>query len=70
MHEVAKAREPNRIIKYMMDVASLFHTFYTKCRVLGEDRKLSEARLYLTRLAQIVLANALRAIGVSAPEAM
>lgn len=70
VHEVAKAREPNRIIKYMMDVASLFHTFYTKCRVLGEDRKLSEARLYLTRLAQIVLANALRAIGVSAPEAM
>ncbi len=70
VHEVSKAREPNRIIKYMMDVASVFHTFYTKCRVLGEDRQVSEARLYLARLAQIVIANALRAIGVSAPESM
>jgi len=38
--------------------------------VLGEDKELSAARLYLARVCQIVLANALRMAGVSAPEAM
>ena len=68
--EAAEARQPNRLIKYMMDVATAFHSFYTRCRVLGEDKELSSARLYLARLAQIVLGNALRLAGISAPESM
>jgi len=70
VHEIAEAREPNRLIKYMMDVAAAFHSFYTRCRVLGEEKELSAARLYLARLTQIVLANALRMAGISAPESM
>ncbi|HHW18020.1 MAG TPA: arginine--tRNA ligase [Firmicutes bacterium] len=70
VHEIAEAREPNRLIKYMIDVASLFHSFYTRCRVLGEEKELSAARLYLARLTQVVLANALRMAGISAPESM
>ena len=70
IHEIAEAREPHRLIKYMTDVASAFHSFYTKCRVIGEDKALTEARLYLARLCQIVLANALRIAGISAPESM
>jgi arginyl-tRNA synthetase len=70
VHEIAKAREPNRLIKYMMDLATAFHAFYTRCRVLGEDPALTAARLYLAKLAQIVLANALRLTGISAPESM
>ena len=70
VHEIAEAREPNRLIRYMTDVASAFHSFYTKCRVIGDDKSLTEARLYLARLCQIVLANALRLAGISAPESM
>jgi arginyl-tRNA synthetase len=70
IHDIAEAREPNRLIKYMTDVASSFHSFYTKCRVISDDRQLTEARLYLARLCQIVLANALRIAGISAPESM
>lgn len=70
IHEIANAREPNRLIKYMTDVASAFHSFYTRCRVIGDDKRLTEARLYLARLCQIVLANALRVAGISAPESM
>lgn len=70
VYEIGQAREPNRLINYMMNVASAFHSFYTQCRVLGEDKELSAARLYLARVCQIVLANALRMAGVSAPEAM
>jgi arginyl-tRNA synthetase len=70
VYEISQAREPNRLINYMMNVASAFHSFYPQCRVLGEDKELSAARLYLARVCQIVLANALRMAGVSAPEAM
>ena len=70
VHEIAKAREPNRLITYMTELAAAFHSFYTRCRVIGDDRDLSDARLYLSRLTQIVLANALRAAGISAPESM
>lgn len=66
----AESRQPNRLLKYMMDVATAFHSFYTRCRVLGEDKELSSARLYLSRLTQIVLGNALRLAGISAPESM
>ncbi len=68
--EIAKAREPNRLIKYMMELSSSFHAFYTRCRVLGDDAALTSARLYLAKLAQIVLSNSLRLIGVSAPDQM
>ncbi len=55
IREIAAAREPNRLITYMMNVSAAFHSFYTRCRVLGEDKELSSARLYLARLCQIVL---------------
>jgi len=70
IHEIAEAREPHRLIKYMTDVATAFHSFYTRCRVISDDKPLTEARLYLARVCQIVLANALRIAGISAPEAM
>jgi arginyl-tRNA synthetase len=70
IYETGKAREPNRLITYMTDVAAAFHSFYTRCRMIGDDRDLSDARLYLARLTQIVLANALRIAGISAPESM
>jgi arginyl-tRNA synthetase len=69
-YEIAGSREPNRLITYMTELAAAFHSFYTRCRVIGDDRDLSDARLYLARLAQIVLANALRIAGISAPDTM
>lgn len=64
------AREPHRMTRYIMDVATLFHSFYTRCRILGEDPRLTAARLYLSDATRVVLRNALGLIGVSAPEKM
>ncbi|MGI6037545.1 MAG: DALR anticodon-binding domain-containing protein, partial [Limnochordia bacterium] len=66
----AEKREPHRIAHYAQEVAALFHSFYTHCRVIGEDQKLQDARLTLTRCVGIVLANALELLGVRAPESM
>lgn len=66
----AQALEPHRLTRYAHELAGQFHSFYTVCRVLGEDKALTEARLLLVQAVQIVLKNVLRLIGVSAPERM
>lgn len=66
----ALAREPHRMTKYAMELASAFHVFYTQCRVLGNDPELTAARLLLVEGVGIALRNTLRLLGVSAPERM
>ncbi|NLO97019.1 MAG: arginine--tRNA ligase [Peptococcaceae bacterium] len=66
----AKMAEPHRIARYALDFASLFHTFYNSHRVLVDDEQLRTARLSLIISVKQVLANAIRILGVSAPEKM
>jgi len=62
--------EPHRISFYLQDIAALFHRYYNRCRVIGEDKELSKARLLFAKATGIVLKNALHLLGVSAPEKM
>lgn len=69
--ESAKMRGPHRIATYIQELAAAFHSFYNAEKVLDVDnRELSEARLALVTATRMTLANALRLIGVSAPEKM
>jgi arginyl-tRNA synthetase len=62
--------EPHRLTNYLFETASLFHKFYTVCRVLSDDKSLSQARLSLIKAVRVVLANGLEILGISAPEHM
>lgn len=66
----AAALEPHRIVTYLEELARMVNAWYHHHRVLGVEEKLSRARLVLTRAAQIVLANGLGLLGVTAPERM
>ena len=66
----AKQLEPYHLTVYLQALASTFHRFYDRHKVLSSDEDLTEARLYLVRAVKIILANGLRMIGVSAPERM
>ncbi|HHV93607.1 MAG TPA: arginine--tRNA ligase [Firmicutes bacterium] len=68
--QAAERREPHRIARYCYELASSFHSFYTHCRVLGEEEALQGARLVLVQAVKQVLRTALRILGVSAPERM
>ena len=68
--EAAERREPHRIARYCYELASTFHSFYTHCRVLGEEEALQDARLVLVQATKQVLQIALGILGVSAPEQM
>jgi arginyl-tRNA synthetase len=66
----AEQLAPHPLPFYAQDLARAFHTFYDECRVVSEDEDLTRARLKLVAACKQVLANALRVIGVSAPEQM
>ncbi|MDO9529544.1 MAG: arginine--tRNA ligase [Syntrophales bacterium] len=66
----AKGLEPHRLTFYLNDLASVFHSYYNKNRVISDDVGLSTARLFLVKSVRIVLRNALMLLGVSAPEKM
>jgi arginyl-tRNA synthetase len=53
-----------------MDIATVFHNFYEKCRVVTDDEALTQARLKLVQAVRIVLARTLQLMGMSAPESM
>ncbi|MBS3736318.1 MAG: arginine--tRNA ligase [Candidatus Bipolaricaulota bacterium] len=60
----------HHLVSYGEDLASTFHQFYNKFKVLTEDDDISRARLALCRGVQLVLKKLLNLLGVSAPEKM
>lgn len=62
--------DPYALISYLMELATLFHKFYDKHRVIGDDTALSAERLGLVNATRIVLANGLRLLGLNTPERM
>jgi arginyl-tRNA synthetase len=69
--DAARLRSPHRITNYIQELAAEFHSFYNAEKVLDpEKRDLSEARLALITATRTTIANALKLIGVAAPERM
>jgi arginyl-tRNA synthetase len=66
----ARDLAPVRLTHYAEELATSFHSFYTKCQVIGDDEALTKARLYLADTTRSVLALVLNLLGVSAPERM
>ena len=69
--EAAEKRIPHRITNYTFELASALHSFYNAEKVLDADnQEKSKARLGLMKAVQTTLEDALKLIGVSAPEKM
>ena len=67
---IASTLEPHHLSYYALDVATIFHNFYEKCRVVSSDEELTAARLKLVEAARVVLAKTLKLMGMVAPERM
>ena len=71
--EIARAAAefaPQRIARYSHELAGAFHSFYNKCRIVGQEPPLASARLALVLAAGRVIRHSLGVLGVSAPEKM
>jgi len=61
---------PHRLIRYVYELAAMFHSYYKAERVITDDAAQTQARLALLAAVRTVIANVLRLVGVSAPERM
>lgn len=69
--DAAEKQTPHKVTQYVFDLASLLHSFYNAEKVLDiENQELTKARILLMKAVKITLANALRVLGVTAPEKM
>ncbi|HSO57156.1 MAG TPA: arginine--tRNA ligase, partial [Paenisporosarcina sp.] len=69
--DAAKIRSPHRVATYIQELAATFHSFYNAEKVLDPTNEdMTRARLALITAVRTTIANALRLIGVSAPEKM
>jgi arginyl-tRNA synthetase len=73
----ALAHEPHRIAFYLYDLASEFHTLWTRGRdlpylrfIINADAEITKARLALVQGVVSVLASGLAILGVHAPDEM
>jgi arginyl-tRNA synthetase len=76
LEDAAKGYEPHRVVFYLLDLAKVFQTYYSRARtdsrykVVSENRASTLAKLALLRAMRIVLQNGLEILGVSAPDEM
>lgn len=70
VENISQDYQVQRLTQYSTELADAFHQFYEKCRVISEDKKLTQARLALVLATKIVFKNVLNLMGISAPDKM
>lgn len=72
----ALSLEPHKLSFYLLELARLFQSYYTKAKqdaryrvIDGGDRRI-QSKLYLLKNIQIVLKNGLNILGIGAPDRM
>jgi arginyl-tRNA synthetase len=66
----ARAMEVHRISHYLLDLVSRFHGYYSRHRVITDDKSLTLARLFLLDALRITIRNGFELMGISSPEKM
>jgi arginyl-tRNA synthetase len=67
---MARTLEPHHLTHYALELATVFHDFYEKCRVVTDDVALTKARLKLVEAARVALGRTLSLMAVTAPDHM
>lgn len=66
----ALKKEPHLITNYVYELASQFHNYYGKHRILTGDKEKTGQYLAIIKTVQVTIKNALKLIGVEAPNKM
>ncbi len=66
----ARDLEPFRLTRYLIDLATAFHVFYTEVRIKDSEIDFARSRLLLCEITRSVLSNVLTMLKISAPEQM
>ena len=70
VEQSAQQHAPHHLVHYLRELAAELHTYYNSHQFLVADADLRDARLNLIAAVRQVIANGLKLLDVSAPEAM
>jgi len=62
--------EPSILARYLIDLSKAFSSFYNENKIIVEETKTQNARIYLTYATNIVLKNGAKILGINMPEKM
>ena len=62
--------EPQTIANYLQETAGKFHKYYANCRIIVEDKELTQSRIALIKATKNVIYNGLKLLGITAPDKM
>lgn len=66
----AEKYEPYIIARYLIALAQAFSSFYNENKILGEEKEIQDARLYLTYVTGLVLKSGAKLLGIQMPDRM
>jgi len=61
---------PQKLVKYLFEVAGEFNSFYATEKIISDDVEKTKYNLYLTKLVVETLGKGLHILGIKAPEEM
>ncbi|MBO5478784.1 MAG: arginine--tRNA ligase [Clostridia bacterium] len=70
IRNAAQKNEPSIISKFLIDLAKAYSSFYNENKIIVEDIKVQNARVYLTYITNLVLKNGAHLLGIEMPEKM
>lgn len=68
--QVTNKEEPSIIARYLIDLAKAFSNFYNENKIIGEEKELQDARIYLTSAVGKVLKIGGYLLGMEMPNKM
>lgn len=68
--QAVEKNEPSIVARYLIELAQNFSSFYTQNRIIGEEKNIEAARLYLTYATNIVLHSGATLLGMKMPSKM
>ncbi len=70
VRSVLDSLEPQSVANYLQEIAGKFHKYYANCRIIGEEKELTQSRIALIGATKNVINNGLNLLGITAPEKM
>ena len=70
LRSALEKNEPSFISRYLLDVAKAFSVFYNNDKIICDDKKTQDARVYLTYVTNKVLNIGLNLLGIQVPDKM
>ena len=68
--QVTKKEEPSILARYLIDLSKAFSNFYNENKIIGEEKELQDARIYLTECVGRVLKIGAYLLGMEMPNKM